>query len=150
MNDKKCNFSCLGKNCPNHCCGAYEGITPNLQALGNVSFTEIILLPKDVELLLKGGYKNLIKMKEQGIASITTGEDGTCAALHNGRCSIYEYRPSICRAYPLYLDMYVGACALKECPCVDEKVQIENHPEALENLLDVYQYWIDSYRKKKK
>lgn len=149
MSEEKTPFPCLGAACPNHCCGAYEGITPNLQSLGPVKFSEIILLPEDAENLRNANFGHLILVKEDGIARIKTAPDGTCAALVDGKCDVYDCRPAICRAYPLYLDMYVGVCALKECPGVTSQMTLENHPDALKSLLDVYQYWIDCYRQKK-
>lgn len=143
-----CKFHCLGKECPNHCCGSYDGISPNLKPLGNVQMSEIILLPKDVDALERAGYSHLICRDANGNTRIDTAPDGTCAALVDGKCSVYACRPAICRAYPLYLDMYSGVCALTECKAVPDDMRLEDCPEALENLLDIYQYWIDYYRKK--
>ena len=143
-----CKFRCLGKECPNHCCGAYEGISPNLRPLGDVQMSEIILLPKDVDALESNGYSDLIRRDDSGNARIDTAPDGTCAALVDGSCSVYACRPAICRAYPLYLDMFSGVCGLTECKAVTDDMRAEEHPEALESLLDIYQYWIDLYRKK--
>ena len=143
-----CSFQCLGKNCPNHCCGAYDGVSPNLRPLGDVQMSEIILLPKDVDALEHAGYSHLICKDANGIAKIDTAPDGTCAALADGKCSVYVYRPAICRAYPLYLDMFSGVCALTECKAVPNDMCSEDYPEMLENLLDIYQYWINHYRKK--
>ena len=142
-----CKFRCMGEKCPNHCCGAYDGIAPDLRPLGNVKMSEIILLPKDVEALEQAGYASLIRREPNGICKISTAPDGTCAALEDGRCSIYEYRPAICKAYPLYLDMFAGVCALTECKAVGDDMRLEDHPEMLESLLDIYQFWIDHYRK---
>lgn len=142
-----CKFSCLGKDCPNHCCGPYNGISSNLRPLGNVQMSEIILLSKDAEALEHAGYSHLICTDPDGKVRINTAPDGTCAALVDGRCSVYDYRPAICRAYPLYLDIYSGVCALTECKAVPEDMRLEDYPEALENLLDIYQHWIDQYRK---
>ena len=142
-----CAFNCLGKDCPNHCCGAYDGITSVLRPLGQVTMSEIILLPQDVRRLIDAGYAQLVREGEDGIARIDTAPDGTCAALVDGRCSVYEYRPAICRAYPLYIDMYSGVCALTECPAVPPDMRPEDYPEAMEALLDIYQYWIGRYRK---
>ena len=150
MSEKKCNFKCLGADCPNHCCGAYSGGAQALHPLGNIGFSEIILLPEDVKRLKSAGYEHLIRTGADGIFTIQTAQDGTCAALEEGRCKIYDARPAICRAYPLYLDMFVGVCVLKECKAVSNDLCIDDYNEALSNLLDIYQYWIDIYKDRKK
>ena len=142
-----CNFICLGKECPNHCCGPYNGISPNLRSLSGVQMSEIILLPKDIDRIKNAGLSHLIQIKGNGVHTISTASDGTCIALKDGRCSIYDFRPAICRAYPLYLDMFSGVCVLTECPVVPKDIHLDDHSDALENLLDIYQYWINFYRK---
>ena len=139
-------FCCWGKDCPNHCCGPYDGVSPNLRPLGSVKMSEIILLPKDVEALKEAGCHDIICRDDSGIDRIDTAPDGTCAALIDGKCSIYSCRPTICKAYPLYLDMFTGVCALTECCAVSDKMSLDEQPEMLESLLDIYQYWIDYYR----
>ncbi len=43
--------------------------------------------------------------------------DGRCFFLKSGRCSVYEYRPLGCRAYPVIFDLSLGECILDElCP----------------------------------
>ena len=113
-------------------------------------FSEINLLPDDFERLKSAHLEHLIVCKEDNIMRIRTEADGTCAALEDGKCTIYDNRPAICRAYPLYLDMYVGVCALKECSGVPANMGIKPDSEALRSLLDIYQYWIDYYRNPKK
>lgn len=147
MSQNKQKFNCLGAACPNHCCGAYTGISPNLQTTGSTLFSEIVLLPEDVSRIQEAGYEHLIVHKNDKLSCIKTAPDGTCAALSNGRCAIYDYRPSICRAYPLYLDMYTGVCLLKECPGVSEDISIADFSYNLNYLLNIYQYWINFYRK---
>lgn len=141
-------FHCLGKSCPNHCCGSYDGISPNLRPMGSVGMSEIILLPKDVEALKEAGHAHLIQENADGIARIRTAPDGTCAALVDGRCAVYTCRPAICKAYPFYLDMFAGVCVLTECPGVGEDLCVEDYPEAVKELLEIYQYWIEIYHKK--
>ena len=143
-----CIFRCLGKECPSHCCGPYGGVCDNLRPLGSVRMSEIILLPKDTVALERAGYSHLIRRDASGITKIDTAPDGTCAALADGRCSVYAYRPAICRAYPLYLDMFSGVCTLTECKAVPDDICLEDYPEMLENLLEIYLHWIDFYRKK--
>ena len=142
------HFRCLGSDCPNHCCGPYSGISPLLRPLGHVKMSEIILLPQDAEALKAAGAERFIRQNENGVMIMDTSPDGTCAALKNGRCEVYDSRPAICKAYPLYLDMFAGVCALEECKAVSSDLRPEDLGDALRNLLDIYQYWIDFYRQK--
>ena len=107
-----------------------------------------MLLPEDVKNLeaINCGY--LIRTDTDGISTIQTAPDGTCAALDQGCCSVYEARPAICRAYPLYLDMFVGVCALTECKAVTPDIPLQSYSENLKSLLDIYQYWIDYYKQR--
>lgn len=140
------NFSCLGEKCPKHCCGSFYGISDSLRPMNGIKFSEIILLPEDVRKMQEAGHHDLIKQASNGIMVIKTGEDGTCSALKNGKCQIYEARPAICRAYPLYLDMFAGVCSVTECKAFGENITVDQCGEALEALLKIYQYWIEYWR----
>lgn len=148
MSEGKTSFSSLGAACPNHCCGAYDGISPNLQPLGTVKFSEIILLPEDEQCLRNAHHDHLILVGEDGIARIRTAPDGTCAALENGVCAVYQNRPTICRAYPFYLDMYAGVCRLQECPGGISEMTPEDYPDMLKSMLDIYRFRISFYEQK--
>ena len=139
-------FHCLGLECPNHCCGDFNGFSGRLTSLSGIDFTEIILTEKDKLRLEKASLNNLIVDNATGIFTIKTSEKGTCAALQDGRCTIYEFRPAICRAFPLYLDFYVGLCVDKMCPAFDGQ-RNDDYKEALENLIEVYSFWINYYSK---
>jgi len=140
------NFDCLGSSCPNHCCGAFDGITPNLKSVEGRSFSDIILTPEDERSLREGGYDSYIVRGADGVARIKTAEDGTCSALKDGKCLVYEHRPSICKAYPLYLDMFSGLCFVNECVAFTEDIDVDDCRVALGSLLDLYEFWIDHYR----
>lgn len=143
MSENIKNFICLGKNCPKHCCGSFNGISDSLRPMCGIEFSEIILLPEDVRKLQEAGYNNLIKQASNGMMIINTDEDGTCGALKDGICQIYNVRPAICRAYPLYLDMFAGVCVATECKAIGENITVDQCEGALEALLKIYQYWID-------
>lgn len=141
-------FHCLSERCPNHCCGPFSGISDNLRPMNGINFSEIILLPEDVQRIRSIGCADMIEEAPIGIMTLKTAEDGTCAALGNGRCKIYEARPEICRAYPLYLDMFAGVCAVTECKAFGKDITIDQCQGAAETLLKVYQYWIDFLKDK--
>lgn len=141
-------FACLGKGCPNHCCGAFNGVSDKLRELDVFAFSEIVLLPDDIRRIRQAGKEDYIARKEDGIWTMKTADDGTCAALRGGRCDIYEVRPSLCKAYPLYLDLFAGLCCVTECPAFDPAAPHQAYQEALRSLLDVMQYWINRYRER--
>ena len=146
MEEKNVGFSCLGAACPNHCCGAFSGLSGKLKKLDKLAFTEIVLLPEDVTRIREAGKAAYIVRKDPDLFTMKTEKDGTCAALHEGRCELYDVRPSLCKAYPLYLDLFAGLCYVSECPAFDPQMPVSEYRDALRHLLDVYQYWIDRYR----
>lgn len=145
-NETISNMNCLGEKCPNHCCGAYGAVSEKFKRLGDVEFTEIILTDSDVEKMDTDEYRKYIHKGKDGIYRMNTAEDGTCDALKNGICSVYKARPSICAAYPLYIDMFAGLCYLNECPAFSSNSKPSDYKVALSRLLDIYQFWIDYYR----
>lgn len=139
-------FQCLGESCKNHCCGAYAGMDGKMQPLSGISFEKIILLPEDIERLQSIGRSDLINDDlPNGISTIQTAADGTCAALEKGRCTVYDSRPAICRAYPLYLDMFTGICALSECGASDSIDDLHEMEENVRSLLEIYSFWLKYY-----
>lgn len=141
MNAEK--FRCKGIKCKNHCCGAYDGVSQNLIPINGIKSSEIILLPKDVEKIRECGREDLIKSGDNGISTIKTYKDGTCYALKNGKCEIYANRPSICKAYPLYLDMFTGVNRIKECEAFVGDICVSDCGDSLKALIDVYQFWVN-------
>ena len=140
-------FHCKTPACSKHCCKSYNGNADRLQSIDNNNFSEIILLPEDKERLLAAGYECLVK--ESGNKHhfiIATEEDGTCLALENDICTIYDLRPAICRAYPLYLDMFAGICEQRECSGVIDGDPREYNKETISSAIDVYEYWIKYYK----
>jgi len=141
-------LKCLGARCPNHCCKEYSGFSDRLQAIDSTGFSEIILLPRDVDNLRKAGMDSLIVKSSEGHWTIATSKEGVCGALTDGKCSIYPFRPAICRCYPLYLDLFVGMCELTECPGVEFGKPKHYDRTCVEELLSIYEYWIQYYRGK--
>lgn len=142
---QKKEFKCMCEKCPNHCCGSFDGISKRLRATGPISFQEILLLPQDREALCAINREDLIVEKENDLAVIKTAPDGTCEALENGKCGIYSARPTICRCYPLYMDLFTGICVDENCPAVNDMFYETVVAEAKEALLKVYEYWIKYY-----
>lgn len=141
-------FDCLGNDCKNHCCKSYSGMESKMRQLSGISFEKIILLPDDIAKIKDIGRTDLLAdPPSNGIVTIKTAKDGTCAALVNGRCSIYNNRPAICHAYPLYLDMFTGVCVLNECEAAASVDYLSELKANLFSLMEIYRFWIDYYEK---
>lgn len=140
-------FHCLGEDCPNSCCGSFCSVSNRLRPTGQISFQEIILLPRDREALVQAGREDLIVDKPNGISAIKTAKDGTCAVLKQGRCAVYQARPTICKCFPLYIDLYAGICIDESCPNSGGLTLESFDAQTKDALLEIYAYWIEIYRK---
>ena len=71
-------------------------------------------------------------------------EDGSCSAFLDGKCSIHSVKPSICRAFPFYIDMFVGLCAVSaNCPGVGSGwISIEEINPEIQATMAMYSFWI--------
>jgi len=154
IEDNKINFSCLVDDCPNSCCGPFAGFNNELESVDKRPFSEIILTDDDVDILFDQGYADLI---EENIGAngkhyyrMKLLPDGTCTALKNGRCSIHKINPTLCRAFPFYIDMFVGLCAIK-CPGFGEDwTSSEELQVYFDATKDMYNYWLQFYGIKRK
>lgn len=142
----KTSFCCQGEQCLKSCCGAFSGFSDRLFSVEGRKFKDIILTPQDVDRLHESIYKKYVFIDEDGIKKIRTDEQGVCSAYQSGKCLINDFKPTICRCFPLYLDAFIGLCAFKDCPSAEESYTVENYAGELEYLLDMYEFWIAYYR----
>ena len=69
--------------------------------------------------------------------------DGTCTAYLNGKCSIHSVKPTICQAFPFYVDMFVGLCAITTCPGFGAGwTKIDKLSSEVEAAKSMYNYWL--------
>ena len=145
------NFSCVKHLCQHSCCGPFSGVTSNITNVENRPFEEIVLVKEDYENIYASGYMDLV---EEGF-SVQTGKryykmaleaDGTCKALSNGLCSINSVKPTLCKAFPFYIDMFSGLCAI-DCEGFSDNywTDTEDCRYALEAAKKMYEFWIDFY-----
>ncbi|RLG40132.1 MAG: YkgJ family cysteine cluster protein [Thermoproteota archaeon] len=79
--------------------------------------TEMILTEEDIRRLESLGYEREDFSEFRDGFIRLKNVDGRCFFLKDGKCSIYEYRPLGCRAYPVIFDLSSGKCTLDElCP----------------------------------
>ena len=167
--DRALPFVCLGSACPSTCCGPFHGTRAleaavkredlgaivgepsNAEATTVSVFAEIRLTDADVERLQGGGLDGLIVRRETtgGLAYyMKLRPDGTCSALaDDGLCSIHAERPTLCRAFPFYLDLFAGLSLIASCPGVGAGQQTVAE---LKNEIDaagkMYEFWLDQIR----
>ncbi len=153
IKEGKINFCCRAEHCEHSCCGPFCGITNELHNIDKRPFDEIVLTEEDYENLYSHGYSDLI---EEGYSQemqkpyykMALEADGTCKALVNGRCSIHDFNPTLCKAFPFYFDMFSGLCAI-ECEGFSEEywTSLESCEPCFENARKMYEFWIRFYTK---
>ena len=139
-------FNCKKQKCTSSCCGAFNGISDSMIPIGTRKFYDIILTPKDLEHLHNSHFKDFIYIAEDGIGRVKTAEDGTCQAFKAGKCLLNKFKPTICQCFPLYLDIFIGLCAIKNCPSVTEDHTIESFTSELEKLIEMSEFWLTHYK----
>lgn len=155
IKDGKINFCCKMHDCQNSCCGPFAGVADELNNIDNRPFDEIVLTPEDYQRLYENGYADLIEEgyseeMKKSYYKMALEEDGTCKAFVNGKCSIHEFSPTLCKAFPFYFDMFSGLCAIG-CEGFSDKywTDVENYRPYFENARKMYEYWLDFYAPKK-
>jgi Fe-S-cluster containining protein len=142
--DGKINFACLREDCPSSCCGPFGGVHSGIDSVEGRPFSEIVLTPDDANRINSEGYSHLIELTDSGHYRMRLLEDGTCAAFKDGRCSIHKIKPTLCRAFPFYVDMFVGLCAVTECPGFGSGwTKTENLKEEINAAKRMYSFWLD-------
>ena len=137
--------------CQHSCCGPFSGITQNITSIENRPFEEIVLTEEDYAAIYSAGYADLV---EEGYSPQTGKKyrkmslqpDGTCRALCNGLCSINHVKPTLCKAFPFYFDMFSGLCAISCEGFSDEYwTEVENCKYAIDAAKKMYEFWLDFY-----
>lgn len=169
--DQAIPFVCLGSECPTTCCGPFHGTRALYGALrqsdlgkriGELAsgpprdevisvFTEIRLSTKDVISLQNAGFDRLIVRRgspENPGHYMRLGEDGTCSALaKDGLCSIHPSRPTLCRAFPFYIDLFAGLSMVASCPGIGAGEQtVAELGAEIEAVAEMYAFWLKEIR----
>ena len=147
------NFSCRMHLCQSSCCGPFAGITSNLTSIDERPFEEIVLTDEDYNKIYSSGHAELI---EEAVSEhmgkkyykMALEKDGTCKALCNGLCTINDIKPTLCKAFPFYFDMFSGLCAI-DCEGFSDDywTEIENCQYALDAAKKMYEFWLKFYTK---
>lgn len=162
--DRSIPFTCLGSECPNTCCGPFHGtraLAPVLShedlgpVLGNDGdngaeasiFAQIRLTDRDVLRLQRAGLDEYIVRRGDAAAPdyyMRLAADGSCAALaKDGLCGIHASRPTLCRAFPFYFDLFAGLAMVESCPGVGAGEQTVDHLRTdIGAAVEMYDFWI--------
>lgn len=153
IKDGKINFKCCQSNCKHNCCGPFAGISDELKSLDNRPFDEIVLTPEDYDGIVSKGFEKFVKKNISPVTgkeyySMVLKEDGTCEAFFDGKCGIYEARPTLCKAFPFYYDLFAGLCAIScEGFSDDNWVDLEETEPFRKAAEKMYRFWLDFYSK---
>ena len=84
-----------------------------LENCGNCCSLPVLLPEKEAE---KTKMPYILLDKKRGIAMLKT-KRGNCIALNptSKTCDCYENRPSVCRAYPIYINPFTEEIYMDEC-----------------------------------
>jgi len=143
IRDGEINFACLKEKCPKSCCGPFGGVATGIEPVEERAFCEIFLTSEDAERIISAGYSNYIELSPEGRYRMKLHEDGSCTAYVNGLCEVHKIKPQICRAYPFYVDMFVGLCGATDCPGFGAGwTPLENLRGELKSTLNMYEHWL--------
>ena len=152
IKDGMINFECCADKCGHNCCRVFNGVTNGMTSVDGRPFDEIVLTDEDCRNLHACGRSDLIEegysiQMRKAYYRLNLNEDGSCKALEDGKCSIYSHRPTLCRAFPFYFDMFAGLCAINcEGFSDDCRVPLKNCAPAFEAVRKLYMFWTDFYR----
>ena len=151
IKDGKINFCCKAEDCKHCCCGPFEGISKELCNIEHRPFDEIVLTDEDYRVICENGKEDLIEEGYSEIAKkkyykMALEQDGTCKAWKNGRCSIHDFSPTLCQAFPFYFDMFSGLCTI-DCEGFsdDNWTDLSEYKEYIDRAQKMYKFWIDFY-----
>lgn len=142
--DGKINFICLGEECPTPCCGRFTGINNNIEPVFGKGFHEIYLTEADMDTIRQNGYSFYTTINHEGKYVMALNEDTSCKAFCGGKCAIHEYKPTLCRAFPFYFDMFVGLCGITgECPGFGEGwTPVKDLFDDIKAACKMYEFWL--------
>ena len=152
IEDGKINFACKLDGCSHCCCGPFSGINKNLSNLEGRPFNEIVLTEEDYDRLMLHGRFDLVEEGHSEHLNKTyhrmiLNEDGSCKAWVDGRCTINSIKPTLCEAFPFYIDMFSGLCAIMcegfRDECITDMKECEPSLEAARKM---YEFWTRFYR----
>jgi len=145
------NFKCLGNKCPQNCCGPYEGAVTGIESIDEFGFHNTFLTEEDVIKLQQNGYGFYINTLPTGEKVMKLNPDNSCFAFQDGKCTIHAFKPTLCRAYPFYIDMFSGLCGITDkCPGFGAgETLLEDMINDIRASTEMYMHWLKQIEKSK-
>ncbi|RME93049.1 MAG: YkgJ family cysteine cluster protein [Candidatus Hydrogenedentota bacterium] len=146
------HWTCLKDKCEKNCCGAefeMRQTSNRLCSVFKLHHNQVPLLPNEKELIAEKYGSHYIRQDIDGGFYINLSEDGKCPFLTDkGLCKIQEIKPTLCRAYPFYIDIFSGLNVDADCPGFGKGfTDRETVNKMLEALIEVYELQIKKVRK---
>ena len=145
------NFSCQKHLCKSSCCGPFCGVSSELLNVDQRPFEEIVLTPEDYKRIYSAGYAELIEVAFSQVTGkryfkMALEEDGTCKALSRGLCSINNIKPTLCKAFPFYFDLFSGLCAIA-CEGISDEhwTDLSDCRGDIQAAEEMYRFWLQFY-----
>ena len=151
MTNDSVNFQCCMERCKKCCCGPFDGIGGNISNVESRPFREIVLTGEDRCAFIENGRADLIEERISALTGKTyhimrTDDDGRCLAYIDGCCSVNDFKPTVCRAFPFYFDMFTGLCAIRcEGFSDDTSAGLDEYRGSIEAAKKMYEFWIGFY-----
>ena len=145
------NFCCKMNYCSNSCCGVFNGVTNLMSNIEKRPFDEIVLTADDFKRIYENGYADLVEdgystQMTKSYKKMALEKDGTCRAFHEGKCRINNVKPTLCRAFPFYFDMFSGLCAIScEGFSDDYWAVVSDYQSCFDAARSMYEFWIEFY-----
>lgn len=143
IKDGLINFVCLREECQTPCCGPFSGLNTDIDSVHGREFFDIFLTDNDHVRLIENGRSDLAIKDKDGHYKMLLNLDGSCTAFVEGRCSVHRFKPSLCRAYPFYIDLFTGLCASRSCPGFGGGwTQLSDIQQEIECTMNMYEHWL--------
>jgi len=116
--------------------GAISFFTPD--------FNEIYLTDEDIVKLNNAGKRDLYEGHANGEIVIKLEKDLKCKAFKGGSCSINDIKPTMCKAFPFYIDMFGGLALVGDtCEGVGYGwTDATDFKGEVEACIKMYEYWL--------
>ena len=109
--EQEINWTCLKEKCPENCCGFFRDRLPDYRSVKGIHHDEIFILPDEI-----GNVPHGVLSRRKKDYYLKLKKDRSCPLFDAGKCKQFENRPSVCKAFPFYIDLFTGLNIDMTCP----------------------------------
>lgn len=109
--EQEINWTCLREKCPENCCGYFRDRSPDYRSVKGIHHDEMLILSDEV-----GNFSDDVLSRQGKNYYLKLEKDRSCPLFNAGKCKQFEDRPSVCKAYPFYIDLFTGLNIDMSCP----------------------------------